>query len=98
MLAKWRADEGLISARRLITESEGQDLTLEDLCAAAQVSHLALLLHREVRDRIAQQGLKAGAPYRPTSGALNVDANAIKIKVRILFMTVEDYPHKCFPL
>lgn len=38
-----RRDEGLIRARRLITEAEGQDLTLEDLCSAAQVSHRTLV-------------------------------------------------------
>jgi len=38
-----RRDEGLIRARTLITESEGQDLTLEDLCEAAQVSHRTLV-------------------------------------------------------
>jgi len=38
-----RRDEGLIRARRLITEYEGQDLTLEDLCEAAQVSHRTLV-------------------------------------------------------
>lgn len=52
----------------LFPEAPHKAVVLDEI-SAAQVSHLALLLHREIRRTIARQGLKAGAPYRPGVGS-----------------------------